>query len=124
MIRKLLPAVTLACLTSSIILAASGCAAVKREFLSQASPGPGIVSTNGPLSVTPPITEQLNAVAPIVEAAVPAPWGGLIAAAMNLLATGAAGFATFHARNASASSAAAAKSASAAATASASTPPV
>lgn len=87
-------------LFSSAVLCLSGCAAIKKEFFSQP-----VVTTNsqGTLSFTvptPPITDQLRAAAPIVEASVPAPWGTLVAALMNLAATGAAAFATFHARNA------------------------
>jgi len=91
-------------LFSSAVLCLSGCAAVKKEFFSQP-----VVTTNsqGTLSFTvtnPPITDQLRAAAPIVEASMPAPWGTLVAALMNLVATGCAAFATFHARSAAVAS--------------------
>ena len=93
----------LVCLISSITLLCLSCAALKNEF--GINPGPGNMTTNGvgQVNVQPPISAQLNQAAPVVQATVPEPYGTLIAALLNLAATGAAAFATFHARSAAAS---------------------
>ena len=122
--NKLLPLIVLACLTSSVALTLTACGSLRTEFLGP-PPAQPTVTTNyapvipgstappvavsitstpapAPASVTPPISDQLRAAAPVVGAVVPQPWGGLAAALMNLLATGAAAFATFRAGSAAA----------------------
>ena len=113
--ERFLPLVTLICLATSVTLITIGCGTLQREFLGSPQPVALLESNQLPVTVTPPITEQLRAAAPFVETYAPAPWGGLVAAAMNLLATGAASVATFHARNAAVQSAASAKSSASAA---------
>ena len=109
--QNLLSFVVLACLVSSVTLTTLGCGSLKREFLGSALPPPtittnavtGVVTSTpapAPASVTPPISDQLRAAAPVVAAVVPQPYGSLAAALMNLLATGAAAFATFRAGSA------------------------
>ena len=97
-------------LIAIILLAGSlfltSCGTLRTEFNSPAG------TTNAP-----PISTQLTIAAPYVAAAVPLPWGAMIAALMNLAATGAATVAAFHARSAAASSASASDSASTASTA-------
>ncbi len=75
-----------------------GCAALQSE-LTPSTPAvtnavTGVVTPPGP----PVATAQLQSAATVAAAVVPEPWGTLIAAALNLLATGAAAYATFHAR--------------------------
>ena len=125
--NKLLPLVVLACLTSSVALTLTACGSLRTEFLGPPPAQPTLVTnyaaaTTGstappvavsitstpapaPSSVTPPISDQLRAAAPVVGAVVPQPWGGLAAALMNLLATGAAAFATFRAGRSAATNA-------------------
>jgi hypothetical protein len=116
---KLLPAACLILTFTSLSLLLPACGALRTEFgLSPHVSTPSVsvpvvdgVSNNVPtvfVSSTPPITAQLNEVAPIVSAVVPSPWGTLISGLMNLLAAGAAAFATFHARKATNSALAAA----------------
>lgn len=93
---------------TSVTLFITACTALKSEFLG--TPPAGTVITNAALQTTqpPPITGQLQAAAQIAQEAAPAPYGSLIAAALNGAATLAAAFAAFHARSAAASSATAA----------------
>lgn len=93
---------------TSVTLFISACAALKSEFLG--TPPAGTVITNAALQTTqpPPITGQLQEAALIAQEAAPAPYGSLIAAALNGAATLAAAFAAFHARSAAAASATAA----------------
>jgi hypothetical protein len=123
--KNLLPLLVLACLTSSVALTLTACGSLRSEFLGP-PPAPPTLTTNyaptipgstappvvvsitstpapAPVSVTPPISDQLRAAGPIVNSLVPQPYGALAAAAMNLLATGAAAFATFRAGRAAAS---------------------
>ena len=125
--NQLLPLVVLASLVSSVTLSITGCGALRTEFLGP-PPGPPTLTTNyapaitgstappvavsvtstpapAPASVTPPISDQLRAAAPIVAAVAPQPYGSLAAALMNLLATGAAAFATFRAGSAASANA-------------------
>lgn len=122
--RNLLPLTLLACLTSSIVLTLTACGSLRSEFLGP-PPAPPTAVTNyapaipgstlppvpvsvtytpapAPASVTPPIAEQLRAAAPVVAVAGGPVYGSLAAALMNLLATGAAAFATFRAGSAAA----------------------
>ncbi|MEI6871628.1 MAG: hypothetical protein WCL08_05040, partial [Verrucomicrobiota bacterium] len=85
---------------SSLLLFECSCSAVKHEFgldVKYPTATPGHVT---PPPVNPPISQQLAAAADITGTLVPTPYGTLAAAVMNLLATGAAAFATFRARNA------------------------
>jgi hypothetical protein len=100
--------IVLVTLLTSLTLTVCSCAALKSEFLGP-QPAPPAITTNAvtgavtitptqvPVSVIPPISAQLSQAAPIVSALVPAPYGSLLAALMNLLATGAATYATFRA---------------------------
>lgn len=81
-------------LVATVVLFCSACAALKTEL------GVGVQPTNNP-----PLAVQLNTAAPVVAAVVPTPWGTLLSAVLNLMATGAAAFATFHARAAARTSA-------------------
>ena len=76
----------------SVCLFCSACSSLKSEF------GLDTTSTN-----TPPISQQLNTAAAVSQEAIPAPYGQLLAGLLTLISTGAAAFATFHARRAKAS---------------------
>lgn len=120
--KNLLPLTLLACLTSSIVLTLTACGSLRTEFLGP-PPAPPTVTTNyapaipgstappvpvsvtytpapAPVSVTPPISDQLRQAAPVVAALGGPGYGTMAAAIMNLLATGAAAFATFRAGSA------------------------
>jgi hypothetical protein len=67
-----------------------------------------MMTTNatGVVTITPPLTAQLNEAAPIAGATLPAPWGGIVQATLLLLAGSASAVATFHARKSAVASAA------------------
>lgn len=95
---------------SSLLLLVASCSALNSEFGLTDPTLPSQVGVSNSPQDTVPISDQLTAAAPVVQSVVPAPWGTLIAAMMNLAATGAAAFATFHARASASSSADAAAS--------------
>ena len=98
-------AVTLLC---SVAFTVSGCAAMKHE-LGIDTAQTATAQTNQPgAPIFVPLSNQLQTVAPIVQQVIPEPWSTLISSVLNIAATGAAAFATFHARRAAASSATAA----------------
>jgi len=78
----------------AVTLTGVSCAALKTEFTKPTVDSP-----------PPPIVAQLDAARPIVAGIVPEPWGSLVSGLMGLAATGAAAFATFHARRAAVASA-------------------
>jgi hypothetical protein len=57
------------------------------------------------VSNIPPIVPQLNEAAGVAGACLPAPWGGIVSGLLTLAASGAAAFASFHARKAAVASA-------------------
>lgn len=81
-------------LATSAAITVTSCSTLQKEFSQPAG-----------TSDVPPVTAQLQAAAPVVAGVIPPPWGSLIAALMNLAGTGAAAFATFHARRAAVASA-------------------
>lgn len=108
--KALKPVIALAAAT---LLSASafftGCSALQSE-LTPSTPAvtnavTGVVTPPGP----PPAATQLQGAAVVAQEAVPAPYGTLLAALLNLLATGAAAYATFHARQAAVSASSAAQ---------------
>ena len=103
-LRSPLLAVTTLAISSCLFL--SACSSLKSEL--GLSPTPAMMTTNaaGVVSVTPPLTAQLNEVAPIAGATLPAPWGGIVQASLLLLAGSASAVATFHARKSALASAA------------------
>jgi hypothetical protein len=109
--------IVLVTLFTSITLSVCSCSALKSELYGQPVQ-PAVIATNTATGVitmkpavydpstVPPIVPQLQAASQTAGMVVPQPYGSLIAALLNLAATGAAAFATFHARNSAAQNAA------------------
>lgn len=91
----MLEIIVLVSLASSLALTSVSCAALKSEF-----------TTTGTTNAVPPVTTQLSAASTVAGEVLPAPYGTLTAAILNLIGVGAAAFATFHARRAASTNAA------------------
>jgi len=78
---------------------------MKHEFYGNPATDTVCTSPGTPGVVVPPAANQLREGAAVVGSVVPEPWGLMVAALMNLLSTGAATIATFHARSTAAANA-------------------
>ncbi len=82
--------IVLLLLLTSLSLSVISCGTLKSEFTKPT-----------PTAGDPPAVAQLHEAASVAAVALPGPSGMLVAAIINLLATGASAFATFHARSVS-----------------------
>ena len=92
------PILAVSLLAVSLCLFGSACSTLKSEF--GLTPTPAMTSTNdnGQIQITPPVVPQLDQAAAVAGAVLPPPWGSIVSGALTLMASGAAAFATFHAR--------------------------
>ena len=99
------PLFAVACLATSLCLLAGACSSLKSEFLSSPTTNAVTGAVSPAVSNVPPIVPQLTEAAGVAGACLPAPWGGLVSGLLTLAASGAAAFASFHARKAAVASA-------------------
>jgi len=99
------PLFAVACLAASLCLLSSACSSLKSEFLSAPTTNAVTGAVSPAVSNLPPIVPQLNEAAGVAGACLPAPWGGIVSGLLTLAASGAAAFASFHARKAAVASA-------------------
>jgi hypothetical protein len=102
---KLVGLSLLVCCVTSLSLTVVSCGTLKKEFLSPSENAPPATLATNTLFSPPAIVAQLQQGSQIAGEVLPSPWGGLVSSALLLLSSGAAAFATFHARKASVASA-------------------